>query len=259
MTITDFACFPSSISHFYYIPLAGDLFVGAPIFIGMCMLCVYRVDGPQQLMTVDVILTRIAGITAICVAIFPTRDSGCVFNGETLRPFLSNAQDGLDLVQSLPTSTQLHTPCATSSLHAQAVSGSEFILQGCLYTDLTAHLGVTSPLWNNFHYIAAAVLFAILFYFTLFVFRRVQIEQDVINGQIDLHKPRRNRIYFGCAMCITMAMVAIGGATVSEWYLGSLVPWWEGYRLTFVSEAIGLMAFGLAWLVKGRFVPWLIP
>jgi hypothetical protein len=65
MTFTDFECFPSSISHFYYIPLAGDLFVGALIFIGMCMLCVYRVDGPQQLMTVDVILTRIAGITAI--------------------------------------------------------------------------------------------------------------------------------------------------------------------------------------------------
>ena len=57
--------FPLLDSHFYYIPLAGDLFVGALIFIGMCMLCVYRVDGPQQLMTVDVILTRIAGITAI--------------------------------------------------------------------------------------------------------------------------------------------------------------------------------------------------
>ena len=60
-------------------------------------------------------------------------------------------------------------------------------------------------------------------------------------------------------MCITLAMAAIGGATVSEWYLGSLVPWCKGYRLTFVFEAIGVMAFGLAWLVKGRFVPWLIP
>ena len=30
---------------------------------------------------------------------------------------------------------------------------------------------------------------------------------------------------------------------------------WEGYRLTFVFEAIGLMAFGLAWLVKGQFAP----
>ena len=148
------------------------------------MLFVYRVDGPRQFMTRDVILTRIAGISAICVAIFPTRGSGCVLNGETLRPFLSNAQGGLDLVQSIPAPTQLHAPCATSSLHAQAVGGSEFILQGCLHTDLTAHLGVTSPFWNNFHYIAAAVLFAILFYFTLFVFRRVQIEQDVINGQI---------------------------------------------------------------------------
>ena len=101
-------------------------------------------------------------------------------------------------------------------------------------------------------------MFAILFYFTLFVFRRVQIEQDVINGQIGPHKLRRNRIYLGCAMCITLAMAAIGGATVSEWYVGSLVPWWEGYRLTFVFEAIGLMAFGFAWLVNGRFVPWLI-
>ena len=74
----------------------------------------------------------------------------------------------------------------------------------------------------------AAVLFAILFYFTLFVFRRDQIEQNVINGQIGLHKRRRNRIHFGCVMCITMAMVAIGGETLSEWHLGPLVPWWEG-------------------------------
>jgi hypothetical protein len=38
-----------------------------------------------------------------------------------------------------------------------------------------------------------------------------------------------------------------------------LVQWWEIYRLTFVFEAVGLMAFGLAWLVKGRFIPWCIP
>ena len=48
MTYADFACFPASISHFYYIPIAGDLFVGALIFIRMCMLFVYRVDGPWQ-------------------------------------------------------------------------------------------------------------------------------------------------------------------------------------------------------------------
>ena len=173
VTLADFACFPASISHFYYIPIAGDFFVGALIFIGVCMLCVYRVDGPRQFMTLDVILIRIAGIAAICVAIFPTRGSGYVLNGETLRPFLSNAQGGLDLVQSIPATKQLHAPCATSSLQAQAVGGSEFMLQGCLHTDLTTHLGVTSPFWNNFHYIAAAALFAILFYLTLFVFRRV--------------------------------------------------------------------------------------
>ena len=87
ITLADFACFSASSSHFYYIPIAGDLFVGALIFIGMCMLFVYRVDGPRQFMTFDVILTRIAGMSAICVAIFPTRGSGCVLSGETLRPF----------------------------------------------------------------------------------------------------------------------------------------------------------------------------
>ena len=84
MTFADFACFPASISHFYYIPIAGDLVVGALIFIGMCMLFVYLVNRPRQFMTRDVILTRIAGISAICVAIFPTRGSGCVL---TCAPF----------------------------------------------------------------------------------------------------------------------------------------------------------------------------
>lgn len=162
MAYADFACFPASISHFYYIPIAGDLFFGALIFIGMCMLFVYRVDGPRQFMTLDVILTRIAGISTICVAVFPTRGSGCVLNGGSLRPFLSNAQGGLDLIQSIPALTKLHAACETSSLHAQAVNGSDFILQGYLHIDLTARLGVTSPFWNNFHYIAAAVLFAFL-------------------------------------------------------------------------------------------------
>jgi uncharacterized membrane protein YhdT len=161
----------------------------------------------------------------------------------------------LDLVQRLPSPMDPNTPCATSSLYAQAVSGSEFILLGYLHTDLTAYLGVTSPFWNHFQYIAAAVLFAILFYFTLFVFRHVQIEQDVINGQIGPHKRRHNSTYFGCAMCITLAMMAIGGATVSEWYLGSLVPCWKGYRLTFVFEETGLMGLNIAWLVKRQFAP----
>ena len=53
----------------------------------------------------------------------------------------------------------------------------------------------------------------------------MQIEQDVINGQIGAHKRRGNRIYFGCAMCITLAMAAIGGATISEWYLDH---WFHG-------------------------------
>ena len=71
MTYADFVCFPASISHVYYIPLAVDLFVGALIFIGMCMLFIYRVDGPRQYMTIDVVLTRIAGYRPSVWRFFP--------------------------------------------------------------------------------------------------------------------------------------------------------------------------------------------
>jgi len=259
ITFTEFACFPASISHFYYIPFAGELFVGALIFIGMCMVLVYRVDTPAHRYTFDVLLTRLAGICAICVAVFPTRGTGCKLDGETHRLFLSNAKGGLDLAQTFPPNAKLTLPCNGLAQHAQTVSGESYAVQGCLHTDLMTHLNAQSPFWANFHYIAAAILFSILFYFTLVVFRRVQIESDCRNGVLIPQKLRRNRIYFWCSVFLSLAMIAIGAATVSEWYLGHLVPWWEAYRLTYVFEAVVLMAFGLAWLVKGRFVPWLMP
>ena len=70
MTFADFACFPASISYFYFILVSAELFDGALIFIGMCIPFFYRVDEPKRYMTDDVILTRIAGISAICLAIF---------------------------------------------------------------------------------------------------------------------------------------------------------------------------------------------
>ena len=60
-------------------------------------------------MTRDVILTRIAGIWAICVAIFPTRGSGCVLNGETLPPFCQMRRAGwIWLKASLPQPSCMH-------------------------------------------------------------------------------------------------------------------------------------------------------
>lgn len=258
MTFTGFSCFPASISHFYYIPIAGELFVGALAFIGMCMVFVYRVDTAAHRYTLDVLLTRLAGICAISVAIFPTRGTGCRLDGETQRLFLSNAQGGFDLAQTLLPQSKQNSLCGGLEQNAQAVSGDSSAMQGCLHTDLMTHLGVQSLFWANFHYVAVALLFSILFYFTLIVFRRVQIETDCINGVLIPPKVRRNRIYFWCSMFLSFAVIAIGAATVSEWYLGHLAPWWEQYRLTFVFEAIGLTAFGMAWLVKGRFVPWLV-
>ena len=126
-----FRLFPSLIQHFYYIPVAGELFVGSLIFIGMCILFIYREDGPRQNMTGDVILTRIVGISAICVTVFPTRGRGCILNGETLRPFVSNAHGGLNLTQNVSKPTVLNAPCETVSPQSQAISGPDFVMQGC--------------------------------------------------------------------------------------------------------------------------------
>ena len=35
----------------------------------------------------------------------------------------------------------------------------------------------------------------------------------------------------------------------------NLAALWDSLRLTFVFEATGLIAFGLSWMIKGRFLP----
>ncbi|MDO6588986.1 DUF998 domain-containing protein [Loktanella sp. D2R18] len=95
----------------------------------------------------------------------------------------------------------------------------------------------TSPM---FHYASALVFFSCLAVFCLKKFTRTA-------------KPVRKRIYLFCGWVIVASLVGIAVASAIK-ILGSGAPKAAviSYNLVFWLEAIGIWAFGLSWLVKGK-------
>ena len=94
-----------------------------------------------------------------------------------------------------------------------------------------------SPL---FHYGAALIFFSCLAVFCLKKFARTA-------------KPARKRIYLFCGWVIVASLLGITLASLVK-LLGSGAPQEMVIRskLVFWCEAIGIWAFGLSWLVKGK-------
>lgn len=91
-----------------------------------------------------------------------------------------------------------------------------------------------------FHYASALVFFSCLAVFCLGKFARSA-------------KPHRRRIYLACGWIIVASLVGIAVAS-SVKILGSgpAQAFVVDYGLVFWFEAIGIWAFGLSWLVKGK-------
>lgn len=95
----------------------------------------------------------------------------------------------------------------------------------------------TSPI---FHYASAIVFFSCLAVFCLVKFARTA-------------KPHRRRIYLACGWIIVVSLVGIAAASaVKIMGNGPAQEFVVAYRLVFWFEAIGIWAFGLSWLVKGK-------
>jgi hypothetical protein len=216
-------CFHASISHFYFSPIGGDLFVGMLSFVGLLLLCLYSFDmagcdGALGWRWYDVALIRLAGIAAL------------------LRAFVGEALGSEDF------------PVRPEPL--DAVSGApSFDFWGVL-------LGldrIRDSLLDWVHNIAAGVMFLILAYVVLRVFTRVNSRDALCEGN---RKDVRNRCYRALGLVIlgAVAVLALKTALFSE--AESFLRIWNGLRLTFVFEALALAAFGLAWMIKGRFLPY---
>ena len=99
-----------------------------------------------------------------------------------------------------------------------------------------------------FHFGSAAVLFGFIAFYTLFVFTRTKRE-DYVAGDLTTAKLWRNRIYYvsGGVIVLSIAAMALKARLGGEW------DWWTRSNLTFWFETFALWAFGISWMVKGRF------
>jgi hypothetical protein len=98
------------------------------------------------------------------------------------------------------------------------------------------------------HYGSAALLFLFLAYYSMRVFTRIiyNIHEDGF-GNLLPQKRIRNNLYICSGIVILFCMAFIG---VNAYYD---FPWWQPNNLTFWFEALALWAFGISWVVKGRF------
>jgi hypothetical protein len=98
------------------------------------------------------------------------------------------------------------------------------------------------------HYTFATLLFSTLAYFCLVLFKMTAADRKMTS-----EKRQRNRVYTGCGYVIIVSMLLIGLLNLLDFLnllkvehlVGRLDP-------TFCFESTALIAFGLAWLIKGE-------
>ncbi len=88
----------------------------------------------------------------------------------------------------------------------------------------------------------AALMFLVLAYFCIFLFRRSSPEKPITR-----RKRHRNRVYGACGLTIIVCMVAMVAFTLEGIERGH-----PPSALLFWCESLALAAFGVAWLTKGE-------
>ncbi|MEL6608030.1 MAG: hypothetical protein AAFO93_03870 [Pseudomonadota bacterium] len=206
-------CQFDSISHFYYAPLGGDLFVIMLGFIFFFMVA-YRGRNP-----IENYASGTAGLCALMVALVPTERRGCE-TGEFKLRLLADVQ-----------LTDVDTPLTDVTMggidpHFTLFEGAQ-----------TVHLGF------------ALTLFLLLALHCLVIFPRV-LKQHRVDGKLIASKWWRNAIYYTSGVTILAMIALMGLEKLFQW------PWWDRANGMFYAEALALWAFGLSWMVKGRFLGW---
>lgn len=210
-------CYRLSISHFYYAPFWGGPFIGALVFIG-AYLIVYKGESHAEY-----VLATIAGICALGVGLLPTSGHGCLLSEFRARAFadFATGDDGV------------------LALVADQDFGNHFLLQSNL---------------DKLHLLSAGVLFLVLAWFSLVVFTRIVDDRHRnADGSLKKVKVTRNTIYTVCGVAILAALAVLGVVFAGAYLFGFDLTGWNENHGTFKMEAVALYAFGLSWMVKGRF------
>lgn len=103
--------------------------------------------------------------------------------------------------------------------------------------------------WRAFHFISAALLFLTMAYMSYFKFT-LSYKEKINRGE---KKYYRNMVYRICGATIFLCIIALLGYNIIKHFK----PGFTINTLTFYLEAVMLIAFGTAWLVKGNGVKYL--
>ena len=204
-----------SISHYYYVPFLGGIFVLSLAFIATFLIAFRGVSKWQSR------LATAAGWLAFGIAFFPTNEWG--FN-------LDKYADQKSL---------LFIKIAQSDINPAVLIEHNNLKNAFALSNNSGTL----------HFLFAALFFVLLAIYSLFIFTQSEDGVSKINGQLTPIKKLRNKIYYASGSLIIFCILLIAS---------NLLPnlwgfFWNDYHLTFWFESLALFAFGIAWLVNGRF------
>ena len=249
-------CFHDSISEFYYSRIGGDVFVGLLFGMSMMLMSFVPLARPAQLAEIAETADRpgaevwhraavtFAGACMMAVALLPAgiTEFGCT----------EAAGDG-DIQRHVRLFAAINAEQIPATATDHAVS-------------LWSTLGFTQGSWvESLHFIAAGLLFATLIGVVWVIFRAEtvlhpgKVAPQLTHfpsavppwalRQFSPEKILRNRIYTICAiimaLCSTVLLLMRDPETAKQFASWNGVFWFE---------TGALVAFGIAWLVKGRFI-----
>ncbi len=145
-------------------------------------------------------MARLAGVCAFLIAFSPTTGSGCHYDGTAVaRVFITGAG-----------ASELFPPFPSP-------------VTGTISYDFWASFGSLQevPLvLRSVHFVAAAIMFLVLGYFSFFVFTLINSSTSLDAAHASARKRRRNRWYRVLGVAIFAAVLAIGvKPAVVEWLL----------------------------------------
>ena len=95
----------------------------------------------------------------------------------------------------------------------------------------------------HIHEVFASLMFLILAFFCYLFFKRAKAK-----GYFQAHA--RAAVYATCGALILLSIIVLGYNVLTHGSLAASIP-----RLIFYGEAVGLIAFGVAWLTASRVLP----
>jgi hypothetical protein len=219
-------CFRDSISHTYYTPFWGDVFVALTSFVGLFLLFYRGQSKPERWLAI------IAGVSAVIIAIVPTTGSGCEITYAPSRIFLYTDTDKkvADAFVSGNWFSAIHG-IAASVLFLMLTIFSLFVFTATDDTNPYQRSGENrnKRIRNTIYKITGVIMLATLI---------------LLAG---------NK-FFGFPDCdIFDPELGIGNngltCTAGKVFTSKI---WDDLNLTFYFEWLALASFGIAWFVKGR-------